>query len=86
MTALGRVAVCARCKRDRPIKGRHLCKPCYDHLWWTGEYTSFALRHDADSPLVCVCAVPREERFWWPGAVQCGKCGRAIAKYLTGAS
>lgn len=33
--------------------------------------------------LVCHCPSPIEERFWFPGAVQCARCKRAIAKYLS---
>src|SRR6266542_3907210 len=30
---LARMVVCARCRRERPVHARGLCRSCYQHLW-----------------------------------------------------
>jgi hypothetical protein len=67
---------CARCKRERPVKARGLCNPCYCAVRSLGELAKWPRRGTLES-LVCVCADPSQERIpWFTDAWQCANCKR----------
>ena len=48
---------CERCNRDRLVKARGLCRPCYDFLRRGGGLADYPLVR-SEEPTHCVCQTP----------------------------
>lgn len=71
---------CKRCGRDRWLKGRRLCDPCYNVMQRKGTIHLYPTVSSARTarPLVCMCAYPLVERLNLWDRYQCIQCGRLI--------